>query len=165
MNARLLVLIVSAITFFVAKSAHATNGMRLPGFGPVQDSMGGIGVGATLDAASIVSNPAGLADLDRRIDASLTWFKPTVSYRATESQLPAGFGGAVVANSNATIDSNRGASPIPLVATVIPLAPRLKIGIGATGIAGLGVDYPANLYGGRTYRICKAESRQRLRIG
>jgi long-chain fatty acid transport protein len=151
MKKKLLLVVSLAVTVSVAKHANATNGMRLPGFGPVQNSMGGIGVGATLDGASIVSNPAGLADLERRIDASLTWFKPTVSYQATESPLPAGFGGAVVARPNATIDSNRGASPIPLVVGVIPLSERLRVGIGATGIAGLGVDYPVNLYGGRTY--------------
>ncbi len=40
----------------IATPAHATNGMRMIGFGPVQNSMGGVGVGATLDAASVLSN-------------------------------------------------------------------------------------------------------------
>ncbi|GAB6270129.1 MAG: hypothetical protein STSR0002_28720 [Smithella sp.] len=48
---------------FIATSAHATNGMRMIGFGPVQDSMGGVSVGVPLDAASVLTNPAGMSFL------------------------------------------------------------------------------------------------------
>jgi long-chain fatty acid transport protein len=102
-----------------AGRAEATNGTRLTGFGPVQDAMGGVGVGATLDAATIISNPAGLADLGARVDGAVSWLQPSVSYRATESQLPPGFTGAVVARPSTTIDSNRGGSPLPFLAGVI----------------------------------------------
>ncbi len=135
----------------MASTAQATNGMRMIGFGPVQNSMGGVGVGATLDGACVVSNPAGLADLGMRLDLGLGFFKPTVDYRATESQLPPGYQGAVVANPTATIDSGRGGSPIPLVALVIPVVPRLAVGFGLSAVGGMGVDFPANLYGGPTY--------------
>ncbi len=131
--------------------ARATNGMRMIGFGPVQTSMGGVGVGATLDASSVLSNPAGLTELGRRLDVGFTWFKPTVDYTATEispSPFPAG---AFVAQSGATIDSDRGGSPIPAVGAAIPLGSGLTLGLGLFGVAGMGVDYPANLYGGKTY--------------
>lgn len=52
----------------IAANAHATNGMRMIGFGPVQDSMGGVSVGLPLDAASILTNPAGMSVLPGRID-------------------------------------------------------------------------------------------------
>src|SRR5512147_1182815 len=66
--------------------ASATNGMRMIGFGPVQGSMGGVGVGATLDANSLVSNPAGIAGLGNRLDVAVGYFKPSVSHEATGVQ-------------------------------------------------------------------------------
>jgi long-chain fatty acid transport protein len=141
----------AALALLIAAGpALATNGMRMTGFGPVQNSMGGTGVGATLDANAVVSNPAGLSELGARLDVGATWFKPTVEYRATESQLPPGFGGAVVAQPDATISSKRGGSFIPAVAVSLPMSPDWTFGLGLTGTAGMGVDYPANLYGGRT---------------
>ena len=133
-----------------AGRAEATDGTRLTGFGPVQDSMGGVGVGATLDAACMISNPAGLADLGARVDGAISWLQTSASYRATESQLPSGFTGAVVGHPNATLDSNKGGSPLPFLAVVIPVLPKMKIGVGIAGISGAGVDYPANLYAGPT---------------
>jgi len=128
----------------VASPAFATNGMRMIGFGPVQGSMGGVGVGATLDACSLLSNPAGIADFGQRLDIGLSWFKPTVSYGAT------GAGPGAVANSGATIDSDRGGSPIPAIGWVRPLSDALSVGVGVFGVAGMGVDYQANLYSSAT---------------
>ena len=52
------------------------------GFGPAQ-SMGGVSVGIPLDAASILTNPAGMGVLPGRIDFGASYFKPTVDYKAT----------------------------------------------------------------------------------
>ena len=131
----------------LAGPAMATNGMRMPGFGPVQNSMAGVGVGATLDASSIASNPAGLIGLPSQIVLGGTYFKPSVSYSATESP---GLGGAVVAQPGAKIDSQRGASPIPSLALVTPLGETLAFGVGVFAVSGMGVDYAANLYSGQT---------------
>lgn len=135
----------------IAGPVAATNGMRMTGFGPVQSSMGGIGVSATLDGATMLSNPAGLTGLDAQLDFAGTYFKSTVSYRATESQLPPGLAGAVVANPGLEVTSQRGASPLPTLAGVFPLGGGFTFGVGAFGVAGMGVDYPTNLYGGSTY--------------
>ena len=131
-------LVVVAVMFMVT-GAHATNGMRMIGFGPVQNSMGGVSVGLPLDAASILTNPAGMSVLQGRIDFGATYFKPNVEYKA--------IGGA----SGITIDSDRGASPIPAFGLIIPLGERFRAGIGAYGVAGMGVDYRADLYGSTTY--------------
>jgi long-chain fatty acid transport protein len=104
-----------------------------------------VGVGATLDAASLLTNPAGMADLGRRLEIGGAYFKPTVSYNAT-GIMP----GMFVARDGATLDSDRGASPIPVVAYVQPLTDRLTAGLGVFGVAGMGVDYAANLYNGPT---------------
>ncbi len=71
-----------ALAIALSPSARATNGMRMIGFGPVQNSMGGVGVGATLDASAVASNPAGLTELGSRFDLAVGWFKPTVSHSA-----------------------------------------------------------------------------------
>jgi long-chain fatty acid transport protein len=136
-----------------ATGAHATNGMRMSAFGPVQEGMGGVGVGATLDSAALVTNPAGLATLDRRLDLGGTFFKPTVSYQAT------GISPGFVANDGANQKSDRGPSFIPALGLVVPLGGGFTAGIGAYGTAGMGVDYPTNLYYGVTYT-----SYQQLRV-
>lgn len=124
---------------FIAVNAHATNGMRMIGFGPVQDSMGGVSVGLPLDAASILTNPAGMSVLQGRIDFGASYFVPSVKYKAT--------GGA----DGSTIDSDRGGSPVPAFGLIIPLGEKFRFGVGAYGVAGMGIDYPANLYGSVTY--------------
>jgi long-chain fatty acid transport protein len=129
--------IVMAI--FITTNVHATNGMRMIGLGPVQDSMGGASVGAPLDAACILTNPAGMSFLTGRIDFGASYFKPTVSYNATG------------AASGADIDSDRGASPVPAFGLIVPLGDRLRFGLGAYGVSGMGVDYKADLYGNPTY--------------
>lgn len=125
--------------FLMTGSAQATNGMRMIGFGPVQDSMGGVSVGLPLDAASILTNPAGMSQLPGRIDFGASYFKPSVDYKAT--------GGA----DGSKVDSDRGASPVPAFGLIVPLGDKFRFGVGAYGVAGMGVDYPANLYGAVTY--------------
>jgi long-chain fatty acid transport protein len=138
-NNILLFFSVIMAVMFISSSAHATNGMRMIGFGPVQDSMGGVSVGLPLDAASILTNPAGMSVLPGRIDFGASYFKPSVKYKAT--------GGA----DGSTIDSDRGASPVPAFGLIIPLSEKFRFGVGAYGVAGMGIDYPANLYGSTTY--------------
>lgn len=142
----LCVSVVAAI--FISTSAFATNGMRLIGFGPVQNSMGGASVGLPLDAATVLTNPAGMSEMQRRVDFGASYFKPTVEYKATET---AGMGGMVIGSNGKTISSDRGASPIPAFGLILPVNDRMKFGIGAYGTCGMGIDYVNNLYGGVTY--------------
>src|SRR5512140_1281320 len=92
----------------VAGAAQATNGMRMIGFGPVQDSMGGASVAAPLDAATAITNPAGLGALSRRADLAGTFFNPAPEYAAQ--------GGG----SGSSISSDRGASYIPALGLAWP---------------------------------------------
>jgi long-chain fatty acid transport protein len=135
--------IVAAV--LMTSSVYATNGMRMIGFGPVQDSMGGVSVGLPLDAASVLTNPAGMSVLPGRIDFGASYFVPSVKYKAT------GAGPGMVVNDGATIDSDRGGSPVPAFGLIIPINDKLRFGIGAYGVAGMGVDYVQNLYSGVTY--------------
>lgn len=134
----------------LAATAHATNGMRMIGFGPVQSSMGGVSVGLPMDSAVVISNPAGMSALPGRVDFGASFFSPSVSYRATEIPLPTMFQGMLVERQGAQLSSDRGPSPVPAFGLIIPVNDRLRFGIGAYGVAGMGVDYAQNLYGGPT---------------
>jgi long-chain fatty acid transport protein len=128
-----------AAALAAATPALATNGMRMIGFGPVQNSMGGVSAAVPLDAATIVTNPAGLAALDARVDLAGTGFSPTVSYTATGQA------------SGRTLDSDRSASYIPTLAMILPAYDKLTVGVAALGVAGMGVDFAQDLYGGKTF--------------
>jgi long-chain fatty acid transport protein len=138
-------LLIIIAMLLISANAFATNGMRMIGFGPVQNSMGGVSVGLPLDGAVILTNPAGMSVLPGRIDFGASYFVPSVEYKAT------GAGPGVVVNDGATIDSDRGGSPVPAFGLIIPINDKLRFGIGAYGVAGMGVDYAQNLYSGVTY--------------
>jgi len=106
--------------------------------------MGGVGVGATLDASAAISNPAGLTELGRRLDVNFTWFQPSVDYKAT------GIAPPFVNQPGAKFSSDRGGSPIPNLGVVLPLGGGLTAGLGAFGVGGMGVDYKSSLYSGAT---------------
>lgn len=117
--------LLTAAALLAATPAFAVNGMRMIGFGPVQATMGGVGVGASLDAGTTVSNPAGMADLGGRVDFGASYFSATVD-------------GSLFGQ---TFESGRGATPVPAFGLVVPIGKDLRFGLGAYGIAGMGVDY------------------------
>src|SRR5512147_2967669 len=102
-----------ALAFLAAGlPARATNGMRMIGFGPVQTSMGGVGVGATLDASTVASNPAGMTEVGDRLDVGIGYFKPTVSHSAvgTPTGAPSPTPPSMIGADGRTVDSDRGGS-------------------------------------------------------
>ncbi len=127
-----------AVALAAAAPAAATNGMRMIGFGPVQDSMGGASAAAPLDATIIVTNPAGLSALDERVDLSGTAFAPNVKYSASG------------AASGSSLGSDRPIDFIPTLGAVYRTTEKLTVGVAALGTAGMGVDYAADLYGSST---------------
>lgn len=133
------ILAAAALTL-AATGAHATNGIRMIGFGPVQDGMGGAAVGAPLDAATLISNPAGLAALGGRVDLAGAVIGGDVRYRAT---------GALA--SGAEQRSDRRPIALPAAGLVVPVDDRLTAAVGVYGVAGLGVDYPQDLFASKTY--------------
>ena len=82
-------LALAVVGALAPSSAYPTNGMRMIGFGASQVSMGGAAVALPLDAASVIVNPAGISELNHRIDFGGSWFKPTVKYEASDiAQVP-----------------------------------------------------------------------------
>ena len=139
MNVTSRITLVAAMLIAAAPAA-ATNGMRMIGFGPVQNSMGGVGVGASLDSATIVTNPAGMADMGKRVDAAATYFAPSVDYKAVWTPDETNF-------FPAAEESNRDPSFIPTLGLVYTLNDKVAAGIAVVGTAGMGVDYDADLFG------------------
>jgi len=128
----------AAVALAIAVPAMATNGMRMIGFSPVQNSMGGAGAAASLDAATIVTNPAGIGALGNRADLSVTVFMPMPAYSATG------------AASGATFESDRPIDFVPTLAATFQASDKLSFGIAALGTSGMGVEYGQDLYGGTT---------------
>jgi long-chain fatty acid transport protein len=138
--------VIASLAALYAPEARATNGMRMIGFGPVQNSMGGVSAAVPLDAATIVTNPAGMSALDTRLDLGVSAFMPTVKYTATWT--PDG-----VNLFNADQKSGRPTDFIPTVGFVYKASDALTLGVAALGTAGMGVDYDAGasgLYGSKT---------------
>lgn len=139
---------LAAAAIAAAAPASATNGMRMIGFGPVQDSMGGASVAAPLDATTVVTNPAGLSALEQRFDLSGTAFMPSVDYDAAWTM------DGVNMNS-AGQGSDRPTDLIPTLAAVYRVQDKITLGFAALGTAGMGVSYEASqsegLYMSRTY--------------
>jgi long-chain fatty acid transport protein len=79
-----------------------------------------------------------MSEVGSRVDVAGTYFKPTVKYTAT--------GGA----SGTEQESDRAASFIPTLGVIYGIGDRLSVGLGVVGVSGMGVDYPADLYGSTT---------------
>jgi long-chain fatty acid transport protein len=116
MKKTLSVLAVAAV--LGATPAHAGNGTRAIGFGPIQDSMGGASVGAPLEATAMATNPAGLAGMKRGIDVIISYDDQMASWDAEGASGPAS-------------TSARGLPwfPMPNVGLVWPVAESLTLGI------------------------------------
>jgi long-chain fatty acid transport protein len=131
---------------FTASPARATNGMRMIGFGPVQNSMGGASIAAPLDGATIVTNPAGMSALAPRFDLAGQAFMPTVEYAASWSM-----GGPPAAAGQ---ESDRPTDFLPTIGALYRVRDDVTVGLAALGIAGAGVEYAqgaTGLYQQRTY--------------
>lgn len=128
--------VLLALTFLVglAKSAHATDGHFLHGVGAVNSSMGGAGVAMKGDIiGSFYLNPAGLAGLDAsQVSLGFEMFKPGRTVTGTFGT----FSGATTSKSDFV--------PVPSFGWAMPLNDKVTVGLGAIGIGGFGVDYPAD---------------------
>src|SRR5512145_1432798 len=75
--------VLAAAMLLSALPDAANNGMRMIGFGPVQNSMGGASIAAPLDATTAVTNPAGLSAVSPRVELAGQAFMPAVEYSMT----------------------------------------------------------------------------------
>lgn len=126
--------VLMIFSFMLLPDAHATNGDTLIGVAPAARAMGGTGVAAPQDAISaIFANPAAIC-MGPYCPGSQTVFAATLYDPTVKATVvsPAG---------NFSAKSDQKPFIIPAVGLVTPLTDRLRFGIGAFGISGLGVDY------------------------
>ena len=141
-----------------AGSALATNGSNLIGIGPVSRAMGGVGIAMPQDSiTAIFQNPAALGACPCGAQSEsifgATVFDPTVKAKIT---LP-------TPNGPITLKDNSGGQPyvIPAIGVTMSANEKIRVGVGAYGVSGMGVDYrnnhwdldgnPANGYEGDLY--------------
>jgi len=126
-----LVLAISVTAF------ASTNGDNLIGIGPIARSMGGVGIAAPQDAISAVfANPAAMC-FGAYCPGSEFNFAGTLFRPQPEAKVSAG-------GVTASAHSDEKVYNIPAIglSVPIPLAPeRLRFGLAAYGVSGLGVDY------------------------
>lgn len=124
MNKQMLAAAVSAATYMAAIDAHATNGDQMIGVTATQWGMAGAVVAAPQDAGTIMTNPAGLAELgmkEVRFDMGFGLLNPPRKANGTES------------------DSDY--YLIPSGAVAFNVNDRLYLGMGMAGLSGMGVDF------------------------
>jgi long-chain fatty acid transport protein len=124
-----------AAALAAAAPAAATNGMRMIGFGPVQDSMGGVSAAVPLDSTTTVTNPAGLSAVAPRVDLAAQAFMPDVKYSMSTP------------GPSASGTSDRPTDFLPTLGAVFRTNDQLTVGIAALGTAGMGVDYASDPQG------------------
>jgi long-chain fatty acid transport protein len=124
MNKKIIAGAVSGIMFAMAHSAHATNGDQMLGVTATQWGMGGAVVAAPQDAGTILTNPAGIAELgikEVRFDMGVGLLNPPRK-----------------ANGK---DSDSDYYLMPSGAVAFNVNDRLFLGMGMGGISGSGVDF------------------------
>jgi len=116
--------------------ANATNGHLLHGIGAVNQSMGGAGIATSIDAiGSNYNNVSSISFLDKSsLELGLELFMPDREFSAS-----------IDGTASGTVESRTRETPIPSLGLVYKTGGPWTFGLTAVGIAGMGVDYPANL--------------------
>ncbi|MGD2081292.1 MAG: outer membrane protein transport protein [Nitrospirota bacterium] len=128
-------LAVLALAVGTAGTAAATNGDNLIGIGPISRAMGGVGIAAPQDAISATfANPAGMC-FGPYCPGSEVNFAGTLFMPRPETKLT-GLGPSAIQK-----DSDKKVYAIPAFGLSIPINPKLRFGLSAYGVSGLGVDY------------------------
>jgi long-chain fatty acid transport protein len=131
------VFFVLGLLGMVSPAAFATNGDNLIGIGPISRAMGGVGVAAPQEAISaIFSNPAAMCFGSYCPGSEAvfggTFFDPTVKSKVDLS----GVGGP-----RGSAKSRMNPFVVPAIGITSPINEKLRFGIGAYGVSGMGVDY------------------------
>jgi len=140
---------VLVLTMAASVSAYATNGIKLIGYGPVQRAMGGASTALPLDSATVITNPAGMTELDKRVDLGLTIAVPYTKYRAHSDA-------GLVTMDNGNVSSTTPPFILPDFGIVLPFKDiipghHIGLGVGVYGTSGVGTNYESNLYRNVTF--------------
>ena len=120
-------------------SAHATNGYFAHGYGTQSLGLAGVAIALPQDALVIASNPAGLSQLDSRLDVGLSWFAPRRSATITGNQVP-GFNGQYSGDGKRNFW-------LPEFGYNRKIDDRLSVGVALYGNGGMNTRYERNPFG------------------
>lgn len=139
MKTKLVTLTLATITL-IAPNLYSTNGDNMIAIGPVARGMGGVTIANPQDAiSSVFGNPAAMC-FSRYCPASQVDFGGTVFMPSIDASITNAFG----MNQTIAAASKDNIYPIPAIGISIPLKDeqnRLRFGLAAYGVSGLGVDY------------------------
>lgn len=116
---------VGATLFGLSQGALATNGDQMLGVTATQWGMAGAVVAAPQDAGTVMTNPAGLAELGMK-----------------EVRFDMGFGSLNPPRKANGYESDSDYYLIPSGAVAFNVNDRLYLGMGMAGLSGMGVDFP-----------------------
>ncbi|MDB2562046.1 outer membrane protein transport protein [Sulfurimonas sp.] len=126
-------LAVVAALAFSATSVFATNGSTMLGMGAKTRGMGGVGIGMSHGAESVLANPSLITSVkSNEISFGGTIFMPDVE--STNDMAP---GGSTPTKGTSTADM----FVIPAISLVTKINDNFYTGVGMWGTGGLGVDF------------------------
>ena len=139
-----------ALLFMIISPVWATNGHVLHGVGSVNQSMGGAGIATSIDAiGSNHNNVSSISFLDQSsMEFSFETFIPDRTMSADS-----GVGG-----SSGSVESKTREAVIPSIGITGKGKGPFTFGLSAFGIAGFGVDYPANPAGAGANPVAAPQS-------
>ena len=136
----------ATLVALAAAPASATNGYFSHGYGTAYKGMAGAGAALSLDSLAPATNPAALAFLDERWDASLALFNPNRSY--TVNGNPSGYPGTFGLTPG-TVDSDSRYFPMPALGASWNVGKNGAFGLALFGNGGMNTDWPsATFYAG-----------------
>jgi long-chain fatty acid transport protein len=128
------VVLVLGLVAAVAPQALATNGDNLIGIGPISRAMGGVGIAFPQDAISATfANPAGMC-FGPYCPGSEFNFGGTLFMPKVDAKVQA-------LGQTFKADSDDKVYAIPAIGVSWPISTKLRAGLSAYGVSGLGVDY------------------------
>ncbi len=119
------------LTMLTCAGAQATDGYFSNGFGARNSALAGAGVADSTDAMSLSINPAGLVDVGRQFNGSITLFAPFREYSAS----------GTIFVAPGTVESDQNLFAIPSMAYSHPLGPDSALGVAFYGNGGMNTTY------------------------
>ena len=132
------------IISLIVSSVFATNGYFAHGYGTHYKGLAGAGTAFPLSSMAAAINPAGMAFVGKRLDASFALFAPNRQYMVTgnPSGSPGTFGLAP-----GTVESGSGSFLIPAASANFSLPGGHNIGLALYGNGGMNTDYDNPTFG------------------
>jgi long-chain fatty acid transport protein len=122
-----------ALLLLATRSALATNGYFLQGYGTSQKAEAGVGIALPQDALTVATNPAGLAEIPGAVTFGVELFRPDRGATLVQGGQAADFDGNGTKNFY-----------LPEIGVNGRITPRLAWGVALYGNGGLDTDYRSN---------------------